>query len=491
MRESSNTKQAFWIGMGSLFSFGFGILISVILSRYFSKSDYGTFKQVLYIYTTLLTVFTLGLPKAYSYFLPRVDIGKAKDLIKKVNNIFFILGGLFSAFIFFSAEYIAVLLKNPDLELALKIFSPVPLLMLPTMGLEGILATYRMAKFMAIYSIITRLIMLICVVLPVLYFGGTYISAIIGFVLASLASFCLALFFKYYPVKQEANEKCDINYTQIFQFSLPMFYASLWGMLIAAADQFFISRYFGKEVFAEFSNGSLELPFVGMIIGATSAVLSPVFSKMKHESLDPKSQIFPIWKRAFEKSAMLTYPSLLYVWFFADDLMVFLYGSQYEISSIYFRIITISSFFSIIVYAPLIISIGKVRYYANVHMYGAIILICLELLCVFFIKSPYILIAISVACRLGIIYFMLRLVARFFVVKMRHLFPISLLAKIFISCSLALLIIRFFLDFFMLNEFFRLLIGGALYVVAFILLMFILRLDYYSVFKPFFAKRNM
>ena len=58
MSNNSNTVQAFWIALGSLFSFGFAIVSSMILSRYFPKEDYGTYKQVLYVYTTLLTVFT-------------------------------------------------------------------------------------------------------------------------------------------------------------------------------------------------------------------------------------------------------------------------------------------------------------------------------------------------------------------------------------------------------------------------------------------------
>ena len=88
MAKTNNTRQAAWIAIGSLFSFGFTMVSSMILSRYFSKEDYGTYKQVLYVYHTLLTVFTLGLPKAYSYFLPRVGNLQAKHLISKLTTIF-------------------------------------------------------------------------------------------------------------------------------------------------------------------------------------------------------------------------------------------------------------------------------------------------------------------------------------------------------------------------------------------------------------------
>ena len=92
--STNNTKQAFWVALGSLFSFGFSIVSSMILSRYFDKGYYGTYKQVMYVYNTLLTVFTLGLPKAFSYYLPRVDISQANNLIKKITNIFFNINGI-------------------------------------------------------------------------------------------------------------------------------------------------------------------------------------------------------------------------------------------------------------------------------------------------------------------------------------------------------------------------------------------------------------
>lgn len=272
--STNNTKQAFWVALGSLFSFGFAIVSSMILSRFFDKGDYGTYKQVMYVYNTLLTVFTLGLPKAFSYYLPRVDISQANNLIKKITNIFFILGGIFSIFLFVCAGPIANFMNNEDLKEAIKIFSPVPLMMLPTMGLEGILSTFRKNKFMTLYTVVTRLFMLVCVATPVVFFNGGYIEAIWGFVISSFISFMLALYLKYMPVRGKGKEKCEVTYNQIFKFSLPLLYASLWGFLISSADQFFISRYFGNEVFAEFSNGTLELPFVGMIVGACATVLS-------------------------------------------------------------------------------------------------------------------------------------------------------------------------------------------------------------------------
>lgn len=107
MNKSSNSVQVFWVSLGSLFSFGFGIVSSMILSRYFSKGDYGTYKQVIYIYSSLLTIFTLGLPRAYSYFLPRVKTSEGKHLIDKINRVFLLLGIVFSVMLFWGSGLIS------------------------------------------------------------------------------------------------------------------------------------------------------------------------------------------------------------------------------------------------------------------------------------------------------------------------------------------------------------------------------------------------
>ena len=489
MANTSNTQQAFWVGIGSLFSFGFSIISSMILSRYFDKGDYGTYKQVLYVYGTLLTVFTLGLPKAFSYYLPRVPLNEAKNLISKITNLFYLLGGIFSVLLFAFSPQIASILKNPDLSLAIKIFSPVPLLMLPTMGLESILATYRKTQFITIYTITTRIFTLLCVVLPVIIFKGTYIHAIIGFVVASALTFALAIYFKFLPVRHEANDKCDISYTEIFRFSLPLLYASLWGMLIGSADQFFISRYFGNEVFADFANGSLELPFVGMIVGAGSTVLGPLFSRQVHEKADVKKEILPLWISVFEKTAKLIYPLVLFFSVFADIVMVLLYGAQYENSGIYFRIKLTVNFFTMITYAPLMLAIGATKFYAKVHMYGAILLLALEYISILTINSPYMITVISVLCQIGRIFALLLFLSKYFDVRLLDLFPLKLIMKIVLPSIILLISIRyFFMNLMKIEGIPLLILTFAIYIAVYLGWCYVARIDNLSIIRPLISK---
>lgn len=486
---TNNTKQAFWVSIGSLFSFGFTIVSSMILSRYFDKGDYGTYKQVMYVYNTMLTVFTLGLPRTFSYFLPRVRNEEAKDLINKVTRIFFVLGGCFSLVLLFGSSVIARLLNNPDLEEALRYFSIVPFLMLPTMGLDGILSTYKKTKFLAIYTIATRIVMLLCVALPVMLFGLSYKEAILGFVASSFFCFLLALFLKYYPVKEYVKEKTKITYKDLFKFSIPLLYASLWSIVIVSADQFFISRYYGNEVFAEFSNGSLELPFVGMIIGACTTVLSPVFSRLSHSQVDPKTEIMPLWMSVFKKTAKLIYPMVVFFIFFADYVMIIMYGEQYEVSGNYFAIKLLTNFFTLIHCGPLLINIGKVKFYSNVHMITAFVVVLLECISVYTINSPYGIAWISLICNLCKIFVMLYYISTYFSVKLYELFPLKLCAKILFPSAIMLLLIRFLVDHILTVDYiYATLIGLLLYVTVYLVYCKIANIDYVGLINPIIKK---
>lgn len=489
-KNTSNTQQAFWIALGSLFSFGFGIISSIILSRYFPKADYGTYKQVLYLYGTMLAVFTLGLPKAYSFFLPRTDNDQAKDVIKKITNLFFILGVVFTLALFLLAGKIAVLFRNEDLELAIKVFSPVPFFLLPTLGLEGILATYRMTRFMAVYTVITRMAMLLCIVLPVLFFDASYIGALVGFTIASFFTFLSALYFKYLPVKEYGINKSDLSYKEIFSFSLPLMIASFWGTIESSFDQFLISRYYGKEVFADYSNGAMELPLVGMVLAATAAVLSPVFSKISYQKVDLKKELYPLWIRVFEKSSMLTYPLLIFAWGFADVLMIFLYGESYAGSAIYFQIFNFYFFFKVIVYGPYLISTGRHRLYANAHMYSVIILIPLQLIILYLIDNPIALVIASVALKIGRTIFFLNVISKDFNMKFIQLIPVRNLIKIILPAVFFVFSIKYILaENFELSYFWTLFVGFFLYFMAYVTYSVIFKIDYWSIVSPVISKK--
>lgn len=488
--STNNTKQAAWVAVGSLCSFGFSIASSMILSRYFNKADYGTYKQVMYVYNTLLTVFTLGLPKAFSYFLPRVELAQSKSLINKITRLFFLLGAIFSLLLFVFAPQIAAFLKNPDLVKALRIFAIVPFLMLPTMGLEGILATFKQTKFIALYNILTNIFKLLCVALPVVIWNLGYVEALWGFVGASFITFLLAIYLKYLPVKNQPNEKTDISYKEIFKFSLPLLTASIWGILINSTDQFFLSRYFGTEVFAEFSNGAIELPFVGMIVGACSTVLTPLFTRQIYEKSDFKKTIYPVWQSSFAKSAMLIYPLVLFCIYDAVSIMTVMYGSQYAASGAYFQVRLTVNFVKIISYYSILMAIGATRFYSRAFAVFFFVMAGLEYVGVKVFPNPIVLTIIHSALTITNCLVFIAYIARYFKISFFKLFPMKELGKV-IGMSLLSLVVVWLSKYIYHTDLklVQLIIDFCIFCIVYYLLSLLLKLDYVKIIKPLFNKK--
>ncbi len=437
--KTNNTIQAFWVAMGILSSFALSIVSTVILSRYFDKAEYGTYRQILYVYNTLLVIFSAGLPRVFAYFLPRYPLEQGKHIVWKVSKLMFFFGMAFSIMLFVSSGLIAQILRNPELEIGLKYFSPIPMLLLPTLGIEGIFSTYRKTIYIVIYNTITRILMLICILLPVLLLQGTYLHAIYGWIASSAFSLGIAWYFKGIPFKNVCFEKANLRFKEIFAYSIPLAIASLAGIAIISADQFYVSRYFGPEVFAEFANGFIQLPFVAMITVATSVVLMPVFSKAFHEKGN-LNDLIKTWNNALNKSAIIIYPLVVFFIAYATQIMVLLYSEKYKISGIYFQINMVLNFFNIIVFGPLFFSMGKTRIYANVHIVLAVIVWILDYFLIIIFNNPIAIAINSTSLQIIKILFFIHLASKILKISFFSFFPIKHLLKYFAhTCSIVLI----------------------------------------------------
>jgi O-antigen/teichoic acid export membrane protein len=447
----SNTQQAFWVVIGSLSSFSLAIISSAILSRYFSKQEYGTYKQIIYIYTTLLIIFTAGLPEVFAYFLPRYSINEGRAIVRKITRTLFLSGAVFSVFLYTASGLIAVLLNNSELERGIKAFSPIPFLLLPTLGIEGIFSTYKKTIFIGIYNTLTRFLMLLFMVLPVVIFKGSYLTAIYGWVIVSFISLIIAFYFKGIPFKHVESKEASLAYKKIFAYSLPLVSASLWGIAIRSADQFYISRFFGPTIFAEFSNGFIQLPLVSMVTGATSVVLMPVFSKMVNDK-SGLHELIAVWRSALIKSATIIYPVVLFFMFFANDIIIILFSKAYEPSTIYFQINMALNFFNIIVFAPLLFSLGKTKIYARIHMFLAVAVWLFEYLVILLFASAIAVAIVSVS--LGILNVIIGVVyiAKILQINLLDLIPYKEIIKIVFHALMVAIFVKFGLSFFNLSS---------------------------------------
>lgn len=388
MQNKSNFNQALWLGISSVSSMLVSIVSAAILSRYFDKAEYGTYKQIIFVYTTLLTIFQAGLPSVFSYFLPKYPKEAGKYIVNKINRILFGLGFLLSVTIFLTSGIVADFLNNPELERGLKLFSPFPLFTLPTLGLEGIYVVNKNTRFVAIYNTITRLLMLLCIVLPVVFIKNSYETAVFGWGLASIFAFVIAMCYKTRPYKDiKQAEEIPHLMKQVLSYTLPIMGTSCVMLFYNSINQLVISRYFGVESFAEFSNGFMPLPFIAIIINPIRIMLVPMVSKAHTDGSLEEAKRF--LNTSVKEVALLIVPMVVFCFAFAKPIMVFLYGEQYASSYIFFMIALMFNYCEIFPMQVILSGLGRTKQLFVFDLVYTLLLLGINMLLIkFHVSSP-------------------------------------------------------------------------------------------------------
>ncbi len=480
------------MALGSLSAFGLAIVSSAILSRYLDKQEYGTYRQIIFAYTTLLVVFSAGLPKVFAYFLPRYSLAEGKAIVKKVSLVLVVCGLIFSLSLYVFSGVIANILGNEELAYGLKVFSPVPLLLLPTLGIEGIFSTYKKSIYIAIYNTLTRGIMLFFIVWPVVMYEANYIYALYGWILASVFTLVIALFFKSIPFKKIENIKTNLELKDILKYSLPLVAASIWGIAIKSSDVFYISRFFGADAYAVYANGFINLPFVSMITSSVAVVLMPIFSKQFHINKSDNTAVLDTWRNTLKKSAILIYPLLIYFMVYAEDIVVLLFSGDYKSSSNYFRINLMLNFFNIIVFAPLFLATGRTVLYARVHMYLAIAIWVLSYAVVVIFNSPIAVAICSTSLSIIKIFIFVFLASKILKIKFLKFFPMKQMALSLIQ-SFGAIALVFIIQYYLIdidNLILRLTITFVMFGIFILSTGKIFGINYFSAFKPLFNRKQ-
>jgi len=332
------------------------LLLSIILSRYLSVSDYGAYKQTLLVFSTLVVIFTIGIPNSISYFIPQLSEKKQKTLILQTYFILTILGFIVSLLMFFGADLIAKSFHNEKLALFLKWLSLYPLFFLPTQSYTNLFISLERAKLTGLLSLSFGVIKFI-LVLSVILLGLPIQYIFISLVLFSILQFIIVLAIVF-NLFRHIKTCWDILLLkeQLF-FSFPIGISCMIGIIIKKMDQIMISTFFTPKEYAIYVNGAIEIPFIMIVSASAMAVLMPFLVK-SYKSGDIDSFVSK-WSNSVLKVSIIVFPITIFFMFFAQEVMVSLFSKKYFDSYYVFRIYLIAQIVRITVYGNIFLVIGK------------------------------------------------------------------------------------------------------------------------------------
>ena len=355
----SRSIKAIILASGQSLTTLVGLVSAVVLTRLFTQDDYATYRQTLLAYTFAAPFVILGLDRALFYFLPN-EKRRARGVLVE-NLTVLAVGGLgLTVFLLAGGNHLlAGRFNNPALVTALLLLAPYPLFMVPTTTLSACLLARDRAAQVAAYNVVSRLIMLLAVVIPCLFFPRPTV-AIVGMVAGAGIAAMIAMTLMFRACDSGDWRPTFGGMRSQIAFALPLGLSTLVGTVSRGLDQVFVAAMCPAATFAVFVNGAMEIPLVGIITGSVTSVLIVDYAKLYKEGrLD---EIVRLIHRAMVKCALILIPVMAFLLCMAPELMRVLFGVRYEGSAVPFRIYLLLLPMRTLTFGAIFMATGNSRY---------------------------------------------------------------------------------------------------------------------------------
>jgi len=332
--------------------------LSIILSRYFTKDEYGTYLHVQLIVNFATWAFLLGLPHSVYYFLPRV--AEQKKFIFTTLIVIICISLCTSLLVFANTTALSSLLSNPDLLKLGYIIGLMVLFQIPLSLFEPLMITANKVKEFSQVEIFFNVNLFVLISMAVIY--DATVSEIL---LATAALFSLRnAVLIYYACKiafsyAEHQKGEHYKFKQQLDYSLPIGLSMGVMEVSRYTDRIIVSNQTNPEDYAVYTRGAMEIPVVSILANTLDNLMMPRFvESYKNKRAD---EILDSWHSMIRLMAVFIYPCCLFLIASASLLIPALFSDKYIGSIIIFQIYTLGLLTRISTFNVIMRAIGKTR----------------------------------------------------------------------------------------------------------------------------------
>ena len=407
-------------------------ILSIILSRYFTKDDYGTYLHVQMIANLSIWAFLLGIPHGIYYFLPRVE-GQRKYVLVTlalVGSIAVIVSGI----VFYNTDSLATLLTNPRINDLAYILLCLVVVQIPLTVFEPLMLTSKRVKAFASVELFFNVSFFAAVAIPV-YFDRSMFEILWCLVCVysvhSAIVLCYALLIAYsFKTPQKEGDKYglkdQINYTLPIGLSMNVMEMSRY------VDKVVVSNQSSPEEYASYARGAMEIPVISIIANTLDNLLMPSFVQAyKDKNID---EIMVTWHASIRLMAAFIYPCCLFLICTAPLLIPAIFSDKYMDSVIIFQIYTLGLLSRVSTFDIIMRAIGRTKEIFWITLLAVVTNILLTLVFMNFwglIGAPIATVLTMLVMRLCYI----KAITSFFNIKINDVFPWeSLFKSLAMSC---------------------------------------------------------
>lgn len=353
--------QIFNLGFARIVATVANILVFMLAARYLSQADYGRLRQFFVPYDLLSPIITMGIPAGILYVIRKIgNIGAAlrgSVLIISITCAIYTLIFLFISPIYTSPYFISGSLGYSIALLGLYAFAQSLQQIVQPFAIQtnrSYLLAVNTLLFSFALSATTWLILhvgadaedLVLVRSVILLLAGLQLWAVIAVIPMRDAS----------GVGERSNGTPQ-DLETIVRYCFPLAMASGINAISLGIDKLIVSLGTDEGTYAIYANGAMELPLVGVLVGAVSTVI--LSEMVRAIDSDDKQAALSLFRASGSYAALFVFPLFVASFYFAESLMTILFSSKYAESADIFRIYLLVLPVRIVVFGAAIIALGQ------------------------------------------------------------------------------------------------------------------------------------
>jgi O-antigen/teichoic acid export membrane protein len=336
-------KPAFMLMSGRALGFVAAFAIPVVLVRVFDQTEFGTYKQLFLLYTTLYGIAQLGMAESLYYFLPNTPAQRGSFILNSLLALG--LAGLAClAALWGGAGWLGRWFHNPELPAYIPLAGTFLLLMLMASVFEIVMITRRHHWFAFGAYALSDLIRASLFIVPALVFhslAAVFLGAV------AFAALRLGTVLTY--LKREFPRRPPFDWRLMkrhLAYAMPFALAVLLESAQTNLHMYVVSSYFTTATFAIYSVGCLQVPLVDFLMTSTSSVMMVQMGEDLREGR--RDAALELWLDTTRKLAMVFACLVGGLIVIAHQLIVLLFTENYAASAPLFSVWTVSMLFAAI-----------------------------------------------------------------------------------------------------------------------------------------------
>lgn len=362
---SSLSKSAFWLTVSKIVTVGINMFIVMLLSRFRTLEEYGTFSQINIVNTVATSIIAIGLPTGINYFLNRTqDEAKKKDFLSVYFSGGTLLGVITALLLGILLPFIVGFFKNSDLYYYWFAVILLPWITLFNNSSDNFFVSYGKIYHLIFYRMSYGVLLMITAGIFSATKGSFYLYMI--FYIGLQIIYVLILYYLIFRISGGFKFKLDINIIkEVIVYCIPLGIASIISTLNIELDKIIVSGAFDTETLAVYTNAAKELPLNMLTVSILTVVLPKMVFLVNNKKED---DALNLWGISIRMSAIIICFAAAVLFVFAEPIITILYSEKYLVGANIFKIYSITSLVKITSWGIMLNSTKNTKKLLNVSI---------------------------------------------------------------------------------------------------------------------------